>query len=642
MKTLLLSFAFLLHVILLTAQSIGINNSAPDNSAVLDIKSGTKGLLLPRTSSASRLAIVSPAKGLVLFDTTVSSFYFYSGSAWIQLSSSINTWSTAGNTATNPAINFIGTTDMQSLRFRVNNSWAGELNPTNQNVFLGIGAGQSTTSGVGNVGVGEHSLQANSTGSFNVTTGYNALVLNSTGSRNTAIGYKTLSSDISGNDNTAIGYQTLFFNTGSENTAAGASALYNNTGGSGNTAFGYLSLVTNNTGNYNTANGVEALASNTFGNSNTANGYTTLISNTSGSSNTASGSGAMTFNATGNWNTATGAKTLYSNSNGSGNTTNGYQAAYWNTTGFNLTAVGYNVLYSNTDGNSNTGNGFQALYSNTTGGGNTSIGYNSLYASTAADFNTATGAYALTSNISGIDNTATGVAALQNNISGIGNTASGYQALSSSTTGHNNTAVGFNTLLYNTGGNNNIAVGYYCGNNSGAPNVNNSIGIGNDGSFLNGTSNQVIIGNSSTVYIGGKVNWGVVSDERIKSNIKENVKGLDFIERLRPVTYNIKNEAINKVTGAKDSSRFPEKYDGEKITYTGFLAQEVEQAAIVAGYNFSGYTKPATPNQLYTIRYGEFVVPLVKAVQEQQAIISNQDIKIALLEKRLAALEGKQ
>ena len=91
----------------------------------------------------------------------------------------------------------------------------------------------------------------------------------------------------------------------------------------------------------------------------------------------------------------------------------------------------------------------------------------------------------------------------------------------------------------------------------------------------------------------------------------------------------------------KKTTDFTGKYDGDKIKYTGFLAQEVEKAAKAANYNFSGYTAPKTPSGLYTLSYEQFVVPLVKAVQEQEAIIINQQKQIDLLEKRLTALEER-
>ena len=74
------------------AQSVGINNPTPHASAILDVKSNTKGVLLPRTSTTSRNAIASPAKGLLLYDTTTSGFWFHNGSAWAQLSVGNSGW----------------------------------------------------------------------------------------------------------------------------------------------------------------------------------------------------------------------------------------------------------------------------------------------------------------------------------------------------------------------------------------------------------------------------------------------------------------------------------------------------------------------------------------------------------------------
>lgn len=58
------------------------------------------------------------------------------------------------------------------------------------------------------------------------------------------------------------------------------------------------------------------------------------------------------------------------------------------------------------------------------------------------------------------------------------------------------------------------------------------------------------------------------------------------------------------------------KRDKSKISYTGFIAQEVEQTAKKINYDFSGVDAPKNNSDLYGLRYGEFVLPLVKAVQE--------------------------
>ena len=67
---------------------------------------------------------------------------------------------------------------------------------------------------------------------------------------------------------------------------------------------------------------------------------------------------------------------------------------------------------------------------------------------------------------------------------------------------------------------------------------------------------------------------------------------------------------------------------GLKIRRTGFIAQEVEKAAVESGYDFSGIIKPKSEKEHYGLSYESFVVPLVKAMQEQQQMINNQNKKI--------------
>jgi hypothetical protein len=72
------------------------------------------------------------------------------------------------------------------------------------------------------------------------------------------------------------------------------------------------------------------------------------------------------------------------------------------------------------------------------------------------------------------------------------------------------------------------------------------------------------------------------------------------------------------------------------MRFSGFIAQEVEEAARQAGYDFSGVDKPQNEHSPYGLRYSEFVVPIVKAMQEQQAIIEQQQ---ATIEKQAAEIE---
>ena len=144
--------------------------------------------------------------------------------------------------------------------------------------------------------------------------------------------------------------------------------------------------------------------------------------------------------------------------------------------------------------------------------------------------------------------------------------------------------------------------------------------------------------------IGGAVSWSVGSDKRIKSNIKEDVPGLAFINLLHPVTYNLDIHKQMAITGAdkrKDFKPWDGMYDIEKIRMTGFLAQDVEAAAKSIGYDFSGVDVPKNNTSLYGLKYADFVVPMVKAIQEQQQIIQKQQKTIDDLMKRVEKLEQK-
>ncbi len=110
------------------AQSFAINTdgSTAHASALLDVKSTTKGVLVPRMSKAEKNAIASPAAGLLVYQNAPDStgFYYYNGSAWLWLAAATNItgWSTTGNAGTDTAVNFIGTTTNMPFRFKVNNT----------------------------------------------------------------------------------------------------------------------------------------------------------------------------------------------------------------------------------------------------------------------------------------------------------------------------------------------------------------------------------------------------------------------------------------------------------------------------------------------------------------------------------------
>lgn len=77
------------------SQSVSINNTAAiaDSTAILDVSSTTKGLLLPRMTAAQKTGIVTPATGLLIYQTDgEAGFYYYNGTNWLLLvSSAVNT-----------------------------------------------------------------------------------------------------------------------------------------------------------------------------------------------------------------------------------------------------------------------------------------------------------------------------------------------------------------------------------------------------------------------------------------------------------------------------------------------------------------------------------------------------------------------
>jgi hypothetical protein len=151
-------------------------------------------------------------------------------------------------------------------------------------------------------------------------------------------------------------------------------------------------------------------------------------------------------------------------------------------------------------------------------------------------------------------------------------------------------------------------------------------------------SNQVRIGNNSVSSIGGQVSWTVLSDSRIKEQVRENVPGLSFIKELRPVTYRLNVEKQNRLLGMEKPVNSLQEEEIEKIVFTGFLAQEVESASEKIGYNFSGVDKSGA---VWGLRYSAFVVPLVKGMQEQQAQIEALQELLEMSTDRIARLEGQ-
>jgi len=124
--------------------------------------------------------------------------------------------------------------------------------------------------------------------------------------------------------------------------------------------------------------------------------------------------------------------------------------------------------------------------------------------------------------------------------------------------------------------------------------------------------------------VEGQVAFTVASDKRFKRDIAENVPGLSFITKLKPVTYHLDMDQMVAIMQTPESERSQELESLQsQILKTGFIAQEVELAANEIDYDFDAINKPHDETGYYTLAYGTFVVPLVKAIQEQQQMIDS-------------------
>jgi hypothetical protein len=281
-----------------TQVAINSDGSLADPSAILDIKSSSKGLLIPRvllTGSTDNTTIAGAVNGLLVINlSTVSDvipgLYIRRGSVWERFAfggSAGDAWSTTGNSGTNASANFIGTTDSVSLRFRVFGKSAGFIQRTDDgtvgsNTFFGLESGLLTATA---------NCRANS-----------------------FFGDDAGRSNINGDHNSFFGNNAGYTNTASDNSFFGSNAGYFNTSGSMNSYFGKMAGLAGDTCNANSFFGENAGAGN-HGSFNSFFGQNTGLTNVAGSGNTLIGQGADVSSPGLNNATAIGYKAVVSASN---------------------------------------------------------------------------------------------------------------------------------------------------------------------------------------------------------------------------------------------------------------------------------------------------------------------------------------
>jgi hypothetical protein len=136
----------------------------------------------------------------------------------------------------------------------------------------------------------------------------------------------------------------------------------------------------------------------------------------------------------------------------------------------------------------------------------------------------------------------------------------------------------------------------------------------------------------------------VTSDVRAKTDIQDSDLGLDFIMKLRPISYRLAVGRTERVIdpdatgpflpGQEAKVEIP--YEGTRRHY-GLPAQNVKEALGDLDAAIWSLDDPTNPDSRQALRYEELIAPLIKAMQEQQKMIERQTARIDALEKRLAS-----
>ncbi|MFY0673185.1 MAG: tail fiber domain-containing protein [Bacteroidia bacterium] len=545
---------------------------------------------------------------------------------------------------------------------------AGHSASGDYNIFIGDSSGfDCNYSSYGNIFIGRKSGALNKSGEFNTVLG-NLAGVNSKGSENVLIGYNAAKS--------ALPSKSIFIgkDAGSENITSSRSTVLGTYSASSvdtlsnSTIIGFEAGKLGGSMHYNTIIGSQS-GTKVHGEKNTILGYGTgggcfrCGDKPDGDNNVFIGSSAAKYAANDNENTIIGSEAGgNANTIGDGNVFLGFRAGYFSDileksiligyqAGYN--SIGENVIFmGDNTGRINAGDNNQFIGNlsgrwNTTGSNNLFLGFRSGH-----------------KNSYGSQNLFIGTQSGENNTTASNNTALGYRSLYSNETGTSNLAIGTDALFRNLAGSRNIAIGDSAGFNN-RSSVGKNIFIGHGAGKNELGKNKLIIENSSSndplIYgdfkadylsLGGNLYSEMVrpksdityslgqsyyrytavyalngtiqtSDVRQKKNIKDLSYGLNEVMAMRSVSYEWKHDSIGE-------------------TKVGFIAQELEEIVpevVVVGDDSL---------QTRGVNYAELIPVLVKAIQEQQEIITDleeeNDLKTADLDavnNRLSALEQR-
>jgi hypothetical protein len=578
--------------------NIGIGTTNPNSNAILDLYNGGQplGLILPRVD-INDFSLGANDYGLCVYDTIQQSVLFWTGTEWTELAPG---WLLGGNSGTNPANDFIGTTDAQDLNFRTNNLQ--RLNISGATGYLGINAAanalshayvfRSAVAGSGDFGPGRSNIHAYRDGGSVATEGGAGW---SYGTADVAL----MGTSFWGNNFTA-GVAGYNFNDYVNSTAV-LGAQYNAS------YWGALA--------HNDASGVPwgvYTPNNAFtGGNQTVNGSVLV-----------GGTGVLSFGGVAVLNQIGSPNDIYANirvlRNSSTTLQDGMYIGYGNTGGtaadlrFYANGTTQRMYIDAANGNVGIGTA-TALYKLSIGGAvgaiavdnqatllarNSGGGYETFmwprWSDNVMYINYGTGGFNIRNNGSATTMFMTNAGSV-----GIGTSAPGARLHvegGSIINGYNN----FNTSLDATAGN--MSIGQQTAIGNVKLNVNSNV--------LFSIYSTATTGNYAIYTLGiaaGNIDWAVASDRRFKKDIVPISNAVDLVKNLEGVRYNYDREAF-------PDKKFPTK------SQVGLIAQDVNQILPeVVNIDNEGY---------YSIGYGSIVPVLIQAIKEQQA-------RIEVLEEKL-------
>jgi hypothetical protein len=577
---------------LVFAQNIAITDDdayIANSSAMLDVKSLTKGLLIPRLTTAQRTAIVSPANSLLVYDSDISAYFYWTGSSWMKIGTSnndywlpdgSNIYFTAGNVGvgtTSPGRKMIvkgSSTNLNEAIFAVQNTDGDTVfavYPEGVRVWVNDDGGSKASGNRGGFAVGGYCpSKAGFTNEYLRVTPDSVRVY---------IDDEFIGSKASGN--------------------RGGFAVGGFAPSKGTNTDHYLFVQDDSTRVYVADSlqgfGVENIEGATDQRIMKLTTENYFIGHLAGDSIT-----------TGLYNSFIGYKAGHTNKSGDNNIFFGYNSGFSNSGGWSNTFIGNSAGYYNDWGYSNVFIGDNAGYSNVSTADNTFVGSGSGYSS-IANQNSFFGYRAGTHTTSGTRNTFLG-----------GNTGD------SNVNGSNNVYIGFSTGYY-AAGSDNVFIGFSAGHNETGSsrlyidNSNTSSPLifgefNNNRVVINGNSANNI--NNRTFFVNGSAGgtgaWWNDSDIKYKKDITTIENPIDKVMQLRGVYYKW-----------KDESRSEKRQ-------MGFIAQECE-----------GIIPEVVDNseESYCMQYAPINALLVEAIKDQQKTINDQESRINKLEQQNSVLK---